>query len=181
MKNRLKELRRIFKLSQKQFADSLGLATSTVGNWESGNHNVTTRQLKLIAKTYGVSELWLESGVGSMFADTEKLPVVSTPFEYAQAHGCDYFLSKTIETILSLQEEEKLIVSKIIKTVVDSIYCSSEVKRQNDRLNELARTILQTTHYGASVTNNGDGIIDQSTINNYYSSSSGKSSENRSE
>ena len=119
-----------------------------------------------------------------MFPDKSEVPAVSNPFEYAQAYGCDYFLAKTIEVIITLSDEDKFTLARIIKSVIDSIYCNSEAKKQNDRLNELAKTILKMTHYGSSVTNTGSGNIDQSTnstTNNFYSSSekseSGKLSE----
>lgn len=51
----IKELREKKGISQKALADDLGIAQSTVGNWESGTREPNFDMLKKIAEYFGVS------------------------------------------------------------------------------------------------------------------------------
>lgn len=52
---RIKELRNIYKLTQQQLADKLGLKKSTIGSWESGKNNPELQALENICNLFGVS------------------------------------------------------------------------------------------------------------------------------
>ncbi len=52
---RLKNLRKEMKISQSRFADSLGVTTSCVANWETGIRTPDVNFLGIIAEHFGVS------------------------------------------------------------------------------------------------------------------------------
>ena len=61
--NRVKELRLSLGLTQEEFGEKIGLKKSGISNLENGTRNLSIRNIKLISKTFNVSELWLNSGV----------------------------------------------------------------------------------------------------------------------
>lgn len=61
--NRVKELRLSLGLTQEEFGEKIGLKKSGISNIENGTRNLSIRNIKLISKTFNVSELWLNSGV----------------------------------------------------------------------------------------------------------------------
>jgi len=58
---RIKFYREAAGLSQQELADSLKVTQSSVQQWESGNSNVQSKRIPLIAKTLGITEKDLAS------------------------------------------------------------------------------------------------------------------------
>ncbi|WP_457641860.1 helix-turn-helix domain-containing protein [Persephonella sp.] len=94
---RIKELRKMLGLSQREFAERIGKSLNAIQKWESGDRIPSEPALKLIAKEFGVSEEWLKTGEGEVFV--KKLP------EFAE--GLDDFLKDFLTSYLELSEEEK--------------------------------------------------------------------------
>lgn len=68
MKERLKELRRVLGLKQRDIAARLEMDVGTVGKWEVGLQGIPKTRIYQICKEFGINRDWLESGVGEMFA-----------------------------------------------------------------------------------------------------------------
>ena len=51
---KLREIRKRLKLSQKQFAEKLGYTYKNVCNWENGHNNPSTHTIKRIHDIFGV-------------------------------------------------------------------------------------------------------------------------------
>lgn len=66
MNERVKELRLKLGLTQEEFGEKIGLSKSGVSNIENGTRNVSERHIKLISKTFGVSEVWIRNGMGEI-------------------------------------------------------------------------------------------------------------------
>lgn len=69
MNNRIKELRRILGLKQREFADALGVKTGAVGAWESGSFKPGAARIELICERFRVSREWLINGAGPVFKE----------------------------------------------------------------------------------------------------------------
>lgn len=69
LNRRLKELRTHLGLSQKNFADRLGITDSGLSNLESGKRNLTEQMTISICREFNVNRAWLAEGVGDMFVD----------------------------------------------------------------------------------------------------------------
>ena len=72
MKDRIKAIRKALGLSQTDFGKSLGVSLSAVFKWESGENELSDAVVLLICQRYGVSEIWLKTGEGEMFAPKER-------------------------------------------------------------------------------------------------------------
>lgn len=69
MNERIKELRRILGLKQREFADALGVKTGAVGAWESGSFKPGAARVELICERFRVSRDWLINGAGPVFKE----------------------------------------------------------------------------------------------------------------
>lgn len=69
MNERIKELRRILGLKQREFADALGVKTGAVGAWESGSFKPGAARIELICERFRVSREWLVNGEGPVFKE----------------------------------------------------------------------------------------------------------------
>lgn len=67
MKNRIKEIRSSLNISQKDFADSIGVKQSAISMMERGTLSISDRVIKTICLAYSVDEHWLRTGEGDMF------------------------------------------------------------------------------------------------------------------
>ena len=61
---RIKLLRKDLNKNQTEFAASLGLKQSTVGNYESGSRSISDATILAICREWGVDEEWLRYGIG---------------------------------------------------------------------------------------------------------------------
>lgn len=74
--NRIKELRDSLGLTQKEFAESIGVAYQSISLWENGQQSIGASKILLICKVHNVNQTWLETGEGPMFT-VEKSPLDS--------------------------------------------------------------------------------------------------------
>jgi len=67
--SRVRELRKALKLTQPDFAKSLGLTQSAISGYEKELKNVSEPSIIAICREYGVNEKWLRTGEGDMFLE----------------------------------------------------------------------------------------------------------------
>lgn len=67
MKERLKQLRKVLGLNQKEFAEPLNVSHAAVSSYEKGIRSLTDRTISDICRVYNVNETWLRTGIGEMF------------------------------------------------------------------------------------------------------------------
>lgn len=67
MLERLKQLRKILKVNQTNFAKQLGLTQTAYSMIENGINPLSDRYIKIICSAYNVNEIWLRTGEGDLF------------------------------------------------------------------------------------------------------------------
>lgn len=72
MNGRIRELRKVLELSQKEFAQKIGLKQNAISYMEKSGATVTEQNIKAICTQFSVSEHWLRTGCGKMFLENEK-------------------------------------------------------------------------------------------------------------
>lgn len=72
MNKRIRELRKVLSLSQKEFADKIGLKQNAISYMEKEGSTVTEQNIKTICSQFSVNENWLRTGDGKMFIENEK-------------------------------------------------------------------------------------------------------------
>lgn len=70
MKNRIKEIRQSYELTQQEFADRLGIKRGTIANYELGRNEPIDAVITLICREFRINENWLRYGTGDMKAET---------------------------------------------------------------------------------------------------------------
>ena len=68
---RIKEVRNSLGLTLEKFGDRLGVTKVAISNIEKGNRNLTEQMTKSICREFGVDYMWLTTGDGGMFIDTD--------------------------------------------------------------------------------------------------------------
>ncbi|MBN1776838.1 MAG: helix-turn-helix transcriptional regulator [Clostridiales bacterium] len=78
MQERLKTIRKHMNLTQREFAELIGVSRDVVASWEIGRVQPSEAVLRLISRECRISHVWLRDGEGGMTAagddaDAEKL------------------------------------------------------------------------------------------------------------
>ena len=68
---RVKELRKTLSLTLEKFGQRIGVGKSTVSDLESGRRSFSEHMTKSICREFGVDYIWLTTGDGEMFVDTD--------------------------------------------------------------------------------------------------------------
>ena len=72
MNNRIRELRKALNLSQKEFAEKIGLKQNAISYMEKNGFTITEKNIKTICLEFHVNEMWLRNGTGTMFLESKK-------------------------------------------------------------------------------------------------------------
>lgn len=64
---RIKAVRKHFKLTQAEFGERIGVKGNTIANYELGRNAPVDAIFSLLCREYGVNEIWLRTGEGEMF------------------------------------------------------------------------------------------------------------------
>lgn len=68
---RVKEVRKALGLTLEKFGERIGVTRGSMSNIENGNRNLTEQMTKAICREFGVDYIWLTTGEGEMFIDTD--------------------------------------------------------------------------------------------------------------
>lgn len=139
MKERIRAIRG--KKTQSEFAKSLNVSLSSVQAWEYGLGKPSFAMRKLICATYGINQIWLETGEGEMYekSASQTLDAIATR----------YNASPTFRAMLD-------VYSKLTRTEQDAIeryfFLLAETISANQRPEQMKsdsitqNTIISDTH-----------------------------------
>ena len=68
---RVKEIRKALCLTLEKFGEKLGVGKTAISNIENGNRNLTEQMTKSICREFSVDYIWLTTGQGEMFIDSD--------------------------------------------------------------------------------------------------------------
>lgn len=68
---RVKEVRKSLGLTLEKFGERIGVTRGSMSNIENGNRNLTEQMTKSICREFGVDYIWLTTGEGETFVDTD--------------------------------------------------------------------------------------------------------------
>ena len=71
MNERLKDLRKTLNLSQDAFGERIGMSGGAISLLEKGKRNITEQVVKSICREYSVDYMWLTTGDGEMFMESD--------------------------------------------------------------------------------------------------------------
>lgn len=114
MLERIKAIIKELRLSQNKFAEKVGLSSAAMSAILNGKRNLADGTIARIVARTGVSERWLRDGEGEMFATN----VAPSPFEYAQAQGCNETISRLFARYCALPQDGKAAFEKIVDSLL---------------------------------------------------------------
>ncbi|NIM14522.1 MAG: helix-turn-helix domain-containing protein [Candidatus Aminicenantes bacterium] len=120
--NRIKELRKFFKISQKDFAASLSMANSYLSEIEHGKAYPAFEFFHKISKIYNVNLNYLFHGTGEMFLPREKKP--EKPIEWIDE-------IETIDDLLWFMEHSSMFRNSIMGYAAKFLYENEQFLKKN--------------------------------------------------
>lgn len=108
MNSRIRELRKTLGLSQKDFAQKIGLKQNSVSYMEKDGATVTEQNIKTICSQFSVNEGWLRTGSGKMFLDNEKKQKEFFDIFDDLSPALQDYLIKTAKDLLDTQTKMQL-------------------------------------------------------------------------
>ena len=106
---RIKELRKKLRLSQREFSRFLSLSSGYIAGIEVNLRDVNDRLIKLIVSQFGVNENWLRFGAGDMLSQKqtdEKTVRIVSLFNDLPPHYQDVVIG-AIELLRKAYETER--------------------------------------------------------------------------
>ena len=68
---RVKEVRKTLGLTLEKFGDRLGIKKAAVSKIEKGENSLTDANIKAFCREFSVDYMWLTTGEGEMFVETD--------------------------------------------------------------------------------------------------------------
>lgn len=108
MNSRIRELRKALDLSQKEFANKIGLKQNAISYMEKSGSTVTEQNIKAICSQFSVNENWLRTGSGKMFLENEKKQKEFFDIFDELSPVLQDYLIKTAQDLLDTQSKMQL-------------------------------------------------------------------------
>jgi transcriptional regulator with XRE-family HTH domain len=106
--DRLKEIRTVLGLSQREFSKRIYISQSFYGELELGNQVINDRIIHLVSSVFKVNKEWLKFGKGEMFSlelSDIKLERLIEIFNNLDEQLQDYLLLQS-DVLLKIQKEK---------------------------------------------------------------------------
>lgn len=117
MNERIKELRKLLKMSQEDFGKLLGITKSGVSDIESGRRNVTEQHIFMLKSQKNVNEEWLREGVGEMFVEQSSDEQIATFIGGLLKDEEDSFKRRLISGLCGLDDDGWRILERFIDSI----------------------------------------------------------------
>lgn len=112
MRERLRALRAILKLSQAAFGKKIGLGQRAIADIEVGRNRLTERNLETICRIFNVNPDWLRNGKGEMFITQFKNTALDL---FVEEKNLTIEDKNFIENFVSLPQESRAIIEMWFK------------------------------------------------------------------
>ena len=117
---RVKEIRKTLGLTLEKFGERIGVTRGSMSNIENGNRNLTEQMTKSICREFSVDYMWLTTGEGEMFIDTdddfiERIDRIMAGEDEARKNLFKFMLELSDEDIAALDR----LMKKAIKVTQD--------------------------------------------------------------
>lgn len=110
---RIKEIRtcEYVNLNQTAFGDKIGVGQSAIGLYENGKRTVPETVKKSICREFNVNYLYLDAGVGNMFADLPETVIEELVVEY----DLDEPEKELIQDFVKMPKEQRKILMNFLR------------------------------------------------------------------
>lgn len=113
---RINMLRKHLDLTLEKFGERLGVTKVAISNIENGNRNVTEQMTKAICREFNVDYIWLTTGDGEMFIDSDDM--LYEKFDRIMAGENDLHKKLLKWCITSFDDDDLHILEKMIDSFI---------------------------------------------------------------
>lgn len=116
---RMREVRKCssINLTVEAFGSRLGVSKSTISNLENGNRELTPQMVKSICREFGVSESWLRTGEGEMFAELSRSEQIAAFFNNVSVD--EGFKKRFVSVLAQFNESEWLALEQVVRSIME--------------------------------------------------------------
>ena len=118
--DRIKEIRKVEKLTQQKFADRIGAKQNTIAQYEIGRNVPIDPVINSICKEFGISEDWLRYGLEPMKPERTRSEEIASRVENA-LNGSSEFKKAVIQAICSRTDEELEALDNLLRDIYDNL------------------------------------------------------------
>ena len=119
MNERIRKLRKHLDLTQKEFAEKIGVKQNTVAQYEMGRNVPIDSVISLICREFNVREEWLRDGTGEMFIEMDKEDMLMEWAGRVLGSETSTFKKKFVKMLMSLSEDEWEFLERKAKELVE--------------------------------------------------------------
>lgn len=113
---RVKEIRKTLGLTLEKFGERIGVTRGSMSNIENGNRNLTEQMTKSICREFSVDYMWLTTGEGEMFIDTDDDFIERIDRIMA---GEDEARKNLFKFMLELSDEDVVALDRLMKKAIE--------------------------------------------------------------
>ena len=113
---RVKEIRKSLGLTLEKFGERIGVARGSMSNIENGNRNLTEQMTKSICREFSVDYMWLTTGEGEMFIDSDDEFIERIDRIMA---GEDEARKNLFKFMLELSDEDIAALDRLMKKAIE--------------------------------------------------------------
>lgn len=120
MGERIKKLRKELGLTQKEFAERIGIKSNTIATYEIGRNNPIDAVINLICREFNVNEAWLRTGAGgdkAMFLQRTEEDELSAAVERLITGESAEFKRRMILALSTMKDEHWLLLEQKLKEI----------------------------------------------------------------
>lgn len=113
---RVKEIRKTLGLTLEKFGERIGVTRGSMSNIENGNRSLTEQMTKSICREFSVDYMWLTTGEGEMFIDTDDDFIERIDRIMA---GEDEARKNLFKFMLELSDEDIVALDRLMKKAIE--------------------------------------------------------------
>lgn len=120
---RIKAVRKTVGISQAEFGKRVGISRDAVNNIENGRLKRPEQKeplYRLICTEFGISEQWLRTGKGDMFAQLSRDAEITAFVGKALSDEADTFKKRFIAVLSQLDEPEWELLEKMVIKIAET-------------------------------------------------------------
>jgi transcriptional regulator with XRE-family HTH domain len=120
LNERIRELRKLLKLTQQAFADQIGFSQNYIWQLEKGERTPSDRTISDICRTFGVDEIWLRDGIGEPFREKSDEERIAEVLGGVLA-GSEQSKARLIRAVANLPDELTDAAIEIVRQIAESL------------------------------------------------------------
>lgn len=123
MQDRIKEVRKHYKLTQTEFGERIGVKGNTVTGYETGLRTPSDAVIVSICREFNCNEIWLRTGEGDPFQEESRQEQIMR-FAAQTVNGSDEFKKAFVSMLAKMDADDWENLAKLFRKL------SGEIKKE---------------------------------------------------